>query len=95
MVSATLVKVRCQNVQETNYWRPPKEKEGEGETYKYGETVTLMPVYDPDPDGPNRAFWEATPSGLVTFQINNPGAFGFFVKDAEYLMDIRPVEPVT
>lgn len=45
-----------------------------------GGTVKLRPVYSQDPSHENKAFWDATPSGLIEMSINNPTAFDFFAK---------------
>ena len=43
-----------------------------------GGTVKLRPVYSSDPQHENKAFWDATPSGEIALQINNPQAFLYF-----------------
>lgn len=43
-----------------------------------GGTVKLRPVYSQDPNHENKQFWDATPGGEISMQINNPGAFAFF-----------------
>ena len=56
------------------------------------EIVKLTPVYGKD--GSENAQWSKwTPSGELTMQINNPGAFGAFKLGAEYFIDITPALP--
>lgn len=43
-----------------------------------GGSVKLRPVYSTDPNHENKAFWDATPGGEISMQINNPAAFQFF-----------------
>jgi hypothetical protein len=44
-----------------------------------GIKVNLAPVYAPkDAKCENAKFWEATPSGQLWMQINNPACFDFF-----------------
>jgi hypothetical protein len=45
---------------------------------KGGGTVKLRPVYSADPAHENKTFWDATPTGEISMQINNPSAFDFF-----------------
>lgn len=43
-----------------------------------GGTVKLRPVYSADPAHENKAFWDATPTGEISMQINNPQGFQYF-----------------
>jgi hypothetical protein len=58
----------------------------------YSENVTLSPVYSPDPNTENAAFWKATPSGRIDLYISNPDAFGRFEQGAEYYVDFTPAK---
>ncbi len=50
-----------------------------GEPQLTGVKVNLSPVYRPkDSTHENQRFWEASPSGQLWLQIQNPQAFGFF-----------------
>ena len=54
--------------------------------------VKLGPVYAPDPNNINHAFWRATPTGMLEMQINNPAAFGFFETGRKYLVTFTTIE---
>lgn len=56
------------------------------------QIVKLNPVYENRPDHPNHAFWNATPTGNMEMQINNPSAFDFFKPGKKYLLDFTPAE---
>lgn len=43
-------------------------------------------VYDNDPNGANRNWSEATPSGNISMVITNPGAFEQFEAGKDYLL---------
>ena len=58
----------------------------------YQETIKMSPVWSPDPDSENRAFWQATPSGHLSMFINNPAAFGRFVTGCNYYLDFTPTD---
>lgn len=45
---------------------------------KQSMLVKLNPAYV-DEDSINRSFWEATPTGTLEMQINNPAVFDLFV----------------
>ena len=48
-------------------------------THRIGsEAVEAHAVYSDDPDDPNHAWSEATPSGSLSMHISNEQAFGFF-----------------
>ncbi|HQT97979.1 MAG TPA: hypothetical protein PK416_08895 [Thermodesulfobacteriota bacterium] len=55
-----------------------------------GGSVILAPVYSEDPNHENKAFWDATPSGTIEMNINNPKAFGQFELGKEYYIDFTP-----
>lgn len=55
-----------------------------------GTKVEMSPVYSNDPEHPNKAFWEATPSGKIEMQINNPSAAQQFEVGKEYYVDFSP-----
>lgn len=49
--------------------------------------INMAPVYAPkDAKCENAKFWDATPSGQLWMQINNPAAFAFFEPGAEYYL---------
>jgi hypothetical protein len=52
--------------------------------------VTLHPVYSPDPDHENKAFWDATPGGTIQMYITNKSAFAGFELGKEYYVDFTP-----
>jgi hypothetical protein len=54
--------------------------------------VTLNAAYDPDPESPNHAFWQATPAGQITMTINNPEVFGLFLPGKKFWLDFTPVK---
>jgi hypothetical protein len=56
-----------------------------------GITVRLNPVLSNTEE--NKSFWEATPSGHMELQINNPSAIRFFDIGAEYYVDFIPSDP--
>lgn len=66
------------------------EKFGDG-----GEKVVMSPVYHADEDGhPNRAFWEASPSGSFEIRIDgDAGATGQFEPGVVYDLDITEAPP--
>lgn len=66
------------------------ERRVNGETTS--QIVRLNPSYSPDPADTNHAFWQATPTGSLEMQINNPAVFGFFVPGKKYYLDFTPVE---
>lgn len=52
-----------------------------------GGEVYLVPFYSTDPNHENKAFWDATPSGSIHLQINNPSGFAHFQEGKEYYVD--------
>lgn len=55
--------------------------------------VRFTPVSSNDPNDPNRAFWEATPSGEMKMHLTpKGGAYDAFKPGVTYELDIRPVE---
>ena len=52
----------------------------------------FTPVYDADPEHPNFAWSQATPSGYIELAITNAAAFDKFEPGAEYLLtfDLAP-----
>lgn len=56
------------------------------------EAVSLSAVYSGDPEDPNYTYSQATPSAGVNMYISNPGAFGFFQKGKQYVIDFMPAE---
>jgi len=64
----------------------------QGEEKKYREDIVANAVYDPDPNGANRSWSEATPYGELRMAITNPGAFGHFKVGQEIYLDLTPVE---
>lgn len=61
----------------------------EGDNLK---TVTLWPVYDPDPNSENGRFYRWTPGGQITLCTINPAASDQFKLGAEVYVDFHPVE---
>ena len=57
-----------------------------------GATIKLQPVYSNDPQHENKKFWEATPSGSIELNINNPDAVEEFELGKEYFVDFTPAE---
>jgi hypothetical protein len=55
--------------------------------YGTASQVILTPVYSPDPESENRAFWEATPQGTVNLVITNPAGAAVFEAGEEYFVD--------
>ena len=67
-------------------------KRGEDNAGNYTYMIVQMhPVYSSDKTTENYAFWDATPSGALSMQINNPRAFEFFEQGAEYYIDFTKV----
>jgi hypothetical protein len=54
-----------------------------------GIVVRMNPSYE---NGVNKAFWEATPTGSLEMQINNPAVFDFFRPGRKFWLDFTPVE---
>ncbi len=52
-----------------------------------GETITMNPVYSPDPESENHAFWKASPNGELKMTISNPDAVGKLELGKEYYID--------
>jgi len=50
----------------------------------------MSPVYSSDPGTENKKFWDATPSGQLTFNTVNLGAVESLELGAEYYIDISP-----
>ena len=76
-------KFRCSEVRDaftTSTATSPSEK--------YAEVVTLHAVAATD--GPNAEWAKYTPSGQLTMQIDNPGAWGRFEQGKEYFLDLTP-----
>lgn len=57
-----------------------------------GQIVKLSAAYDPNPNSPNHAFWQATPSGQLEMVVNNPEVLGTFVRGKKFWLDFTPVE---
>jgi hypothetical protein len=55
------------------------------------EQIELTPVWNPDPNTVNYAYWSATPQGRISLTLTNPDAFGDFEEGKEYYVDFRPV----
>lgn len=55
-------------------------------------TVYLRPQYGDDPNHPNKAFWDATPSGQLQMTITNPDAASFFKLDEVYTVSFEAEE---
>jgi hypothetical protein len=49
----------------------------------------LKPVYSENPEHENKSFWEATPSGELSMNIQNPRASEFFHIGEEYYVDFH------
>ena len=73
---STRTKFRCDMFK--NVWKKDNRLVG---------TVGLSPVYSIDPGSENKAFWDATPSGSIEMQINNPDGFATFELGKEYYVD--------
>lgn len=54
-----------------------------------GIVVKMNPSYE---NGVNRAFWEATPTGNLEMQINNPAVFAFFRPGKKFWLDFSEAE---
>jgi hypothetical protein len=80
-------KFRVHDVQENAY-----NDNKTGERVKQSEQVFLSPVYSSDPNTENYSFSQATPSGQISLWISNPGAWGYFERGAEYVIDFNKVE---
>ena len=62
---------------------------------KVREDLVAGAVYDPDPNGANRSWSEATPYGELKMAITNPGAFGHFTVGQEIYVTLTAVaQPV-
>jgi hypothetical protein len=58
----------------------------------HSRRVLLHPVYSDNPEHENRAFWQATPTGMLDMWITNPAAFEQFEQGAEYYIDFERAE---
>lgn len=80
-------KFRCEAV--TGHAGTRVKKDGSGyEGCKHAEVVKLAPVFAVD--GPNKAWSEATPSGVVEMTITNFEAMGKFEVGKDYFIDFTP-----
>ena len=57
------------------------------------EEPELHPVYSSNKSAPNFQWSQATPSGTLKMQINNPACFGAFVAGQEYDILFTPARP--
>lgn len=62
-----------------------------------GVELEACAVYDDgtDPNGPNKAFWEATPSGEFKISVDSKkagGAIEAFKAGTEFYLDLTPAE---
>lgn len=64
-----------------------ERKDKDGNTM--GIIVKMNPSYE---NGVNRAFWQATPTGSLEMQINNPAVFDVFKPGRTYWLDFTPSE---
>jgi hypothetical protein len=64
-------------------------REKQGKAANNGGEVQLCPVYSNDANHENKAFWEATPSGLLTMSIKSD-AIAQFELGQEYYLDFTP-----
>ena len=53
--------------------------------------ITLSAVYDDGIAKENKSFADATPSGTITFQLNNPALADEFKPGQAYYIDFTPV----
>jgi hypothetical protein len=65
-----------------------KDKEGQVMT----QIVRMNPSYESNPDSPNHAFWQATPTGSLEMQINNEQVFDFFRPGKSYWLDFSEAD---
>ncbi|MEW6209818.1 MAG: hypothetical protein AB1631_15750 [Acidobacteriota bacterium] len=91
MSQTVIAKFYVQSVERQGYPKRAKVDEA-AEPHTTGVKVNLSPVYAPDDKNhENHKFWEATPSGQLWMQINNPSAFDFFKEGEEvYLTFSKP-----
>jgi hypothetical protein len=78
MIGATVAKFRCYSV----------------EDFGPSQRIKMTTVYE-SPLGDNeenRRFYKASPSGQFEITVDNPNVHGFFVKDRDYIMEIRPAQ---
>lgn len=60
---------------------------------KDGDTMNIVVKMNPSyENGVNKVFWEATPTGNLEMQINNPAVFDFFRPGRKFWLDFTPVE---
>lgn len=59
-----------------------------------GATIELTPVYSADPEHENKKFWDATPSGSIVLNINNPEAADAFILGEEHYVDFTVSVPL-
>jgi hypothetical protein len=76
----------------------PKTAASESERYDSYEStgipireITLDHVYDNGIDQENASFAKATPSGTITFTVNNPALAEEFKAGQSYYVDFTPV----
>ena len=55
------------------------------EPHSWGNEYEFGAVYSTDPNHENKAFWDATPSAMLTMTISNPKAQIFEVGKEYYL----------
>jgi hypothetical protein len=56
----------------------------------HSEEIGLKAVYDPK--GPNALWSKWTPSGSLTFDVSNPGAFGKVLPGQFFFVDLTPAD---
>lgn len=76
----------CQSVEKQGYSTPAGAKIA-------GVKVVLAPVFAPnDTRCDHKKFWDATPTGQLWMQIQNPAAFDAFVPGEEYYLTFAPAK---
>lgn len=59
--------------------------------YSTAKQVLLHPVYSDDPNHENKAFWDATPAGLINMTIKS-GAADNFRPGMEFYVDFTQAD---
>ena len=55
-------------------------------------TISMSPVYSPDPNSENKRFWDATPSGKIELGVLNPEAWATFELGRAYYVSFAQAD---
>jgi hypothetical protein len=57
-------------------------------------SISMMAVYDPDPESENGQFWQATPQGQVELGIVRESVGNYFDLHGEYYVTFTSANPI-